>query len=346
MAQYGIGQTVIDLQLLQNGKWYRLQSQDITLTRETDSPSRLQTTILRDSISPENNDVLKLTIDNGHYMFMGRIINTEHSGDWAEVTAIDQLDRVARFETFHIYQDTRLSDLAALCIKDLGLAAQNPPHIMDSKILLPLRIEDNVPWLDVLLTARDTTKDMGGEKFHFWDDCANFCMHSEEWLSQRPFITITPSVIEDYTYSRSTENQYNEVTTFMGSTWDSNRKFFTAKDTGLVDKIGRINKNQSLQEGQDGQATAETKLRELVEEEVKLTISGCQGDPNVRGGTPMKVNFYDAEFIEREYIRGWFKVSSVTHHFKAGYHNMDMNLDLVKMLNDWDNHSPDWSYPK
>lgn len=341
MALFGIGKTHVSLKLYQNEKWYETVCQEITLTREPNVAAKLTTKIYRDAITAERGDLLRLTIDEQHHQFLGVITESEKSGPWCTVTAYDQLYYLNKSKIYYTYEAKTASQVLLSLRERLGLKMVDPPHVMNTEYVIPYRIEDGSTPLDILQTALDLTYANTGKKFYIWDDCGNLCLHSEQWLMQQANLLISMEYITDYSYREDMNDIITKVTIMSEVSKDDEttgekkgtRTFYTAEDAALANKYGTIEYSEKLSEGENGDVKAQTILKEHNSENQRLSISGCQGNIVVRGGTPLFVDFFSVD--NKEYIRGYFKTESVTHHIKAGHHTMDLDLSLIEMYNDW-----------
>lgn len=341
MAIFGIGKTKVSLKLYQRGTWYETVCQEITLTREPNVASKLTTKIYRDSISADEGDLLRLTIDEGHHQFLGVITDVDLSGPWCTVTAYDQIYYLNKSKIYYSYESKTASQVLLSLRQRLNLKMVDPPHVMDTEYVIPYRIEDGSTPLDIIQTALDITYANTGKKFYIWDDAGNLCLHSEEWLMQHANIIVSMAYIENYNYKKDFHDLVTKVTVMSEVQKDDEitgenkgeRTFYTAESTPLSELYGTIEYSDKLNDGENGNVKAQTILDERSKVNRRLSITGCQGDILVRGGTPVYVDFFSQD--NREYIRGFFKTESVTHHIKGGHHTMDLDLTIIEMYDNW-----------
>lgn len=350
MALTRIGAQDIVLKLLKTdtNKWYYAAVKDeITLTREPNVAAVLKCDIFRDEITAENGDVVKLILDQQHFQFLGVIKETEKDGPWCHITAYDQIEILNKSECHYTYENLTASQVVLYVAEANHLAIKNPPHVMDSKYQIPARVEDST-WLDVIHKAIELTAENTGLNYYLWDDCGNLCFHSEKWMAEQPHITISEGYLTGYNYGEDASDIFTQATA-VEEVNDSNeaeggRKETITKNDRLEKKYGTINKNIKVEEGENPAQLSQTALEQLQDISIKLSLTGVQGDIVVRGGTPVRVDFFSQD--NKEYIRGWFRVKSVTHHLAGGYHSMDLDCELIKMLNDWDDRNPAWDTGK
>lgn len=337
MALFGIGKTKVLLELIRDGTAYQTVCQDITITREPNVASRLTTKIYRDQITAECGDILRLTIDEQHHQFMGVITETNKSKEWCSVTAYDQIYYLNRNHIYYSYEEKTASEVLKEIVQKEELKMVDPSQVMDCSYVIPYRIEDNVTPLDIITTALDLEYKHTGVRFFLWDDCGNICLHTEEWLKDQPHIVISMGFIEDYNFGEDMNDIYTKITVVSQTNSDDEsegeRTFYTAEDEERKERYGLLEYPTTLGQDENGDELAQKLLEQYSKINQHLTISGCQGDIVVRGGTPVFVDFYGKD--NKEYIRGFFRTESVTHYIKAGHHTMDLSLSLIEMYDDW-----------
>lgn len=350
MALNPIGSQDIKVKLLKytTGKWYDCAVKDsVDITREPNVASVLSCEIYRDEITAERGDVIKFVLDGGHNQFLGQIRKTHKSGAWCSVTAYDQIHILNKSETSYVYENKTATEVVSYVAQANNLAMVNPPHLMDSEYQIPVRVEETT-WLDIIHKAIELTAQNANKYFYLWDDCGNICFHSQKWLAEHSHIIASGGYITDYGYDEDDTDIFTQVTAIeevnKSNEGEAEKKFTVVKNEGLEKIFGTINKNVNVQEGENPTVVAQNLLNEIDLTSVSLSVSGCQGDVTVRGGTPIRADFYSEDNME--YIRGWFRVESVKHHFQAGYHDMDLTCSLIKMVDNWDTRSPDWSFPE
>ena len=104
--------------------------------------------------------------------------------------------------------------------------------------------------------------------------------------------------------------------------WD-----YIEENKDLIASFGRIQYYEKAEKDEDGAKKAKSLYKELSQIKRTFTLSGVQGDVRVRGGSPYYVDFFNQD--RAEYIRGWYRVNSVTHHFKDSTYTMDMDVTLI-----------------
>lgn len=334
MAVYGIGKTRVDLKLIQKGKSYQAVCRDITVQREPGVASRLTTSIYRDAITAEVGDLLLLTIDDSHQMFKGIITETDKSGKWCQVTAYDQIYYLNKSHIYYSYEEKTASDVVSEIASREQLTLGD---VMSCSYTIPYRIEDNVTPLDIINTALELEYKNTGVRFFLWDDFGKLSLSTEEALQEKPKIVISMGFIEDYSYGEDMNDIYTKITVVSQVNSDDEsegeRTFFTAENSELEEKYGLLEYATTVDQDQNGDQIAQKLLEDYSNINRHLSIQKCQGDVEVRGGTPVFVDFYGKDNLE--YIRGFFRTESVTHSISEGHHTMDLDLSLIEMYDNW-----------
>lgn len=343
MAMYGVGNTHVQLMLQKaDGTQYLLAVDgDITVSRSPNAASSLSCTVLRNDseqglgLTPENGEAISLIIDEGHYMFWGYIFETRKHGYTVDITAYDQLAYLARNMDAQAYGTLTATELFTRIIQDNKLASKFT-DIMDTEYPIPDVVVNNAKYLDVLEDALNITFRNTGRRFYIRDAYNNLCLQDEELMAVTT-LEISPGTIEDYNYDENIGDLYNVIKIQSEQEKLADRSTTVVQNDDSVNRYGRLQYFEQVKEGENPQEVATKLLRDKEKVKISLTISGAQGEPRVWGGSPVFVDFYSQDWGEtREFIRGWFRTESVTHHIKSGYHSMDLELSLIEMYDNWD----------
>lgn len=312
----------------------------VTLTRDMNVASKLSCTIRRDAISPEKGDIIELLLDNKN-MFTGVIITTQKQPDWEVVEAYDSLWYLARSTAgTYNYQNQTASTLARMIAGSLNLN-NNRLVETDTGYKLPFHSEQNATYLDIIVNALEETKHATGIRWYIFDDNGALVIQETGWLSGQVNVHVFTSCIESYSFGEdlgkiTTEVQVNYQGKQSGlPDGDDVTLTVVARNPDQWKRYGRLVDVETAQQGENPQQKANQLIKERSEDIRTLSVTGCQGDPNVRGGSPIWVDLFDREY--QEYIRGWFRVDSVTHNFNGGFHTMDLETTLITMSSDWEN---------
>lgn len=355
MSLRSVGKDEYELYLVQGDKIYSVIVKDkITITREKNAASKLQCSIYRDSITAEVGDALAFTLDTQHHQFYGYIISTSKSGKWCDVVAYDQLYYMNRNKSRMSYENITASQVAERIVKDKGYGALDPPMFTDTKYLIPSRIEENVSDLTIITTALDLTYQNTGIRYYVWDDFGSLTISHDGDLAAYSNVYVTMKYIEDYSYEETLDDVYTasrveKTITDYGSrkAKDDNKttiETYTCRNEEFIKRFGFLEGFETADEKENGQNKAAELMTSHYPPNLTLNLTGVQGEITVRGGTPILVDFFTGD--QKEFIRGWYTVESVTHTIKEGYHTMDITASLLVPLHDWGNTDPNYySYP-
>lgn len=344
IALHGVGKSTYSLKIASkiNNKIYDVIAKDaIIIQRDINTASQLTATIRRNSttqgepFTPEWGDEVQFTLDEDHNQFKGYIRQTEKSGQWCNIVAYDQIWFMANHPIDYTYQDKRLDQVLLDLCDTYGIPVLDPEEFEDTQYVIPFRSETNVSLLDVIVTGAEITKDNTGIMYYLWDDFGSIRINSSEWLAAENWTIVAPGFIEDYKITESRENFRDHITVRKKDKESSEQILYEANNTELSQKYGIVSELVDLPEGiEDGQSYADQLLKTHETEPLRLSITKCQGDITVRGGTPLFVDFFSNDRLEN--IRGWFLVESVTHRIQRAHHTMDLTLKELQNFSNWD----------
>lgn len=349
MAKFGIGKTAVDVKVtacFDGSEHFVVVKDSVSITRSANEPSVLSCTILRDdTFSIQVGDAIEVFIDGEHHAFFGYVEEATYERQWADITAYDSLHFLQINETTQfIYEEMTATQVLTQIIRDNQLPEGQ--FLEDSIYVIPYRIEQNSKYLDVIRTALDLTIENTGEHFFVWDNAGGICISSEKSLADASYIRLSAGFIEDYSFKISLDGVYtaSKVTNGVAQEGEEARELeeFFAQDNELMNRYGFRQKSDTLNEGEDGQGKADQLLAANSHIDRKVSVSKAQGDITVRGGTPILVDFFTNDRCE--YIRGWFRVNSVTHNIEHAYHTMELDIEQITEITDWDNNCPDFSF--
>lgn len=342
MALYGVGNTKIQLMLQKaDGKQYLLAVDGaITVSRSPNSPSSLSCTCLRNNsegtvaITPENGEAIGLVIDDGHKMFWGYIFETRKKGQLIDIVAYDQLTYLAKNMDCQAYGDISASELYTRIIDDNKLKSQYS-NIMDTEYVIPCVVVNNAKYLDVMEDALNITFREKGRRFYMRDAYNDLCLQDEEMMAVTT-VELNHNTIQDYSYNESINDTYNVIKLQSEQENLADRTTTVVQNDESVNRFGRLQFFEQIKEGENADQVGSTLLKDKDQIAMSMSITGAQGDPRVWGGSPVFVDLYSNGWPDsREFIRGWFRTESVTHHLESGLHTMDLELSLIEMYDNW-----------
>lgn len=100
-----------------------------------------------------------------------------------------------------------------------------------------------------------------------------------------------------------------------------------------IDKYGYHVYRDTLEEGENPDNKVETLYEQHCMPERTINLNKVFGEPNVRGGSVILIDFFTND--RKEYIRGWFRVDSVSHSINEGTYTMDIQATLIHMFDNY-----------
>lgn len=340
MALIGIGQNRLDIRLgRRDGKVYSLAVVgDVTVTRSVNSAACMKLTVLRDEITPEKGEFIAFRLDEEHDFFYGTIEETAKSKNLVDLTCYDQMYFLANNTYTQNYGTLKANELIVRMADDFGFTMVDPPNVADTEYPIVNVIIQNQNLLDILVDALNITYRNTGKKFYIYDYFNNLCLDkgdNDETLKVDTCI-VTPETCENYNYKETLDGFYNKITVQTKEENQADRKTVIAEDKDSIARYGVREFYSQVDDGENIDNVAQTLLEDKDFLHYSLSVTGQIGDPRILGGSSIYVDFYGSRYQVREYIRGWFRVDSVTHKFSNATHLMDLELTLLQMDDNWE----------
>ncbi len=141
-------------------------------------------------------------------------------------------------------------------------------------------------------------------------------------------IMIDDKTAQDYDYKVSIDsNTYNQIKLYCDNNDTKQREIYMTKHTENINKWGILQKDESIDQGVDGQAIAETYLTLYNRPSRILSIKDAFGDIRVRAGCLIPV-FLD---IKDMGVKNYLVIESAAHKIDEGVHTMDLTLRGAKI---------------
>lgn len=293
--------------------------EDITLTRtRKGSPSKLEFTVLQSpNLKFEEGNAVCMTVD-GEKAFYGFVFSkSRKSNGEIEVTAYDQLRYLKNKETY-TYTSKTAGDVIRMIANDFNL---NVGSLANTNYRIPQRAEDNQSLFDIIGNALDITMQMTKEMYVLYDDYGKLTL--KNIADMKTNLLITDDTAEDYSYESSIDDDtYNVVKLYYEDSETKARKIFQTQDSSNINKWGKLQYSESIQDASTGAAKAEALLKLYNRKTRDLSIDGAFGRIDIRGGSMVvvKLTFDDAS------LSNYMIVDEVKHKFKEGQHTMDLKL--------------------
>lgn len=281
------------------------------------SPGKMILTVLEEnSLTFREGDVVRLKI-NGKNFFFGYIFIIDRAGqNQYKLTCYDGLRYLKSDDIFKMKKQTYTKALKTV-LKRYGLKQGT---IANTKYVRKAKVFNGCVW-DMLDDYRKKTKESTGIQYILYADFNKICLQPQSKLKTN--YIITESQLEDFSYTSSIDDKvYTVVKMYKGS--GKKMKIYTKTGTSAKKKYGRLTyvKKTKLK----SKAKIKKKLKAILEAHdsprKKVTLNNVFGLTDIRAGSQVKVDVTEGGLhINRKMV-----VDTVTHHFRAGRHTMDLNV--------------------
>lgn len=322
------------LQKADGGMWDMAMVGDASISMTKNAATTFNLKLYRDEVTSENYETLVLLIDGTPFIW-GYVVKTSKSQKFVSVSAIDQIHYLAKNSRTQNYGELTASDFIKRLLDDLG--AVTVGDIEDTGFKLPEIIMQATVALDAIVDAINKTFEGSGKKFFLYDDCHKLCLSSQESLRvPESELNITHANCKSYTYDEDATDVYTAVKGTTQTEKEDENKSVVKRNEEAIERYGLMQKEITVQDGANLDTAVENTLSSNSNVKIALSATVLTGSTQVRAGSLVHVDFYtNGEADQREFIKGWFQVDSVTHKLSLGIHEMDLNLSLVEMEADW-----------
>ncbi len=276
-------------------------------------------------------DIVTFTSDTirpygvGHRVFFGYVfsIRPNKNGE-IDVTAYDQIRYLQNTDSC-VYDNKKLSELVQIFCDQSGIKYGST--IVDTGYIIPNRVEDNQSYIDMINNANKLTTGNTGKEFVLWDDYGEIALVDRSFL--KIDLLVNKDTAQDFSYESSIDGETFNQIKLVRENDDKTREVFVKSDPGTIGQWGLLQKTESLNKDENGDAKAQQILSQYNKKARTLSISGVFGDIRVRGGTILYVQLDTADLGESMFgytISSWMQVESVTHNFEGGFHTMDLQM--------------------
>ena len=282
------------------------------------APGRLAFQVVRDTVTSfheGDNVILRL---GAQVLFSGFVFTKRRQfGGVITVTAYDQIRYLKNRDTY-AYENITAAGLVRQIAEDWGLICG---EIAETGYLLPGRVENGRPLLDMIQTALDITMAQTGHLFVLYDEAGALKLTHVENMALDALVHEGSMGNFDYTSSIDRDS-YSAVRLYRQSAGEGEAVFYGARREDLVGHWGILRYFGRLEEDADGTETAEGLLRLYGQKSRRLRIVDAAGDRRVRGGSMLPVELYLGDLIVGEFLI----VERVVHRFLEDGHTMELNL--------------------
>lgn len=282
-----------------------------------DGCSKLEFSYIDDDLVIKNGNVVRLKYD-GANIFYGYVFKASRGkSKEITVTAYDQLRYCKAKDTIVVKNDT----ITTLVNKMCNYFNLRKGVLTDTKYKLPVSVQDDKTWLDIIYTAIEDTLTNTGRWYCLRDEFGYIAIRDLQEL-QLDLILGDESLAYDFEYEKSIdEDFYNQIKIVSDNESTGKRDVYITKDSGSITKYGLLQYFEVLDKNYNpSQAKAKADaLLQLYNREVETLELKCLGDVRVRAGS----SFYGQ--IEDIGLNKRLIVKSVTHEF-IPVHSMSLEV--------------------
>jgi len=284
-----------------------------------DGCSKLEFSYIDDDLIIKNGSVVRFKYDNAN-IFYGYVFKvSRNKGKEITVTAYDQLRYCKAKDTIVVKNDT----ITTLVNKMCNYFNLRKGMLTDTKYKLPVSVQDDKTWLDIIYTAIEDTLTNTGKWYCLRDEFGSIAIRDIEDLTLS-LILGDESFAYDYGYEKSIDDDfYNQIKIVTDNEKTGKRDVYIAKDSNSIEKYGLLQYFEVLDKNTNpSQAKSKADmLLKLYNREVETLEISCLGDVRVRAGN----SFYGR--IEDIGLNKRLIVKSVTHEF-VPVHTMSLEVML------------------
>ncbi|RKD32159.1 XkdQ/YqbQ family protein [Lacrimispora algidixylanolytica] len=286
-------------------------------TQRKGQPGKCTFTLIPDNILKiEEGNALRLDVD-GTPVFFGFIFERSWNSDGlVKVSAYDQLRYLKNKDSYN-YVDLTAGEVIKMIAGDYNLEVGELEDTGEKII----RNEKDKTLFDIITTNMDIAMMHKKKIFVFYDNAGKLTLKDAENMKLN--VVIDNKTALDYDYKISIDsNTYNQIKLYREDKNTKKREVFLTKSSENINKWGILQKDESIDEGVDGQSIADNYLNIYNRPSKSLSIKDAFGDIQVRAGCILPVILDTKDTVLKNYLL----VESVTHKIDTGTHTMDLTL--------------------
>jgi hypothetical protein len=238
------------------------------------------------------------------------------------VTAYDQLRYLKNKDTV-CYEKKTASKLIKSLASDYGLKTGT---LEDTKYTIASRIEENTSLFEMISNALDLTLTNTGKLYVLYDDYGKIVLKNISSMkvgSKKAYLMVDEETAENFDYASSIDDStYNKIKLTYDNEDTGKRDVYIAKDSSNINNWGVLQYFDTLQDGENGQAKADSLLSLYNKKTRSLKLSKVLGDNRVRAGSMIIVVLDLGDTT----LKNWMLVEKCTHTYKDNEHWMDLTL--------------------
>lgn len=291
---------------------------DIVWTTERKGqPGKLTFSVYNDGLlKVDEGDHISFKI-NGKNVFYGFVFKRSWNKDKIiSITAYDQLRYLKNKDTYR-YENKTATEVIKMIAEDFML---NVGTLEDTGFKIKKRVEDGETLFDIILNALDLTLENKKKLYVLYDDFGKLTLKDIE--SMRVNLLIDEVSGENYNFSSSIDNSYNQIKVVYDNETTGKREIYMTKDSSNINRWGLLQYFDTIDEKVNGQAMVDALIELYNKKENNLTLNNIVGDIRVRAGTSVLVQLDLVDFK----LQHWMLVEKANHRFKKDEHLMDLTL--------------------
>lgn len=284
-----------------------------------DGCSKLEFSYIDGNLDIQNGSVVRFKF-NGANIFYGYVFkHGQNKQKENTVTAYDQLRYCKAKDTIVVKNDT----ITTLVNKMCNYFNLRKEVLTDTKYKLPVSVQDDKTWLDIIYTAIEDTLTNTGRWYCLRDEFGSIAVRDLQDL-QLALVLGDESFAYDYEYEKSIDDEfYNQIKIVSDNEETAERDVYIAKNSGSIAKYGLLQYFEVLDKNYNPSQAKEKAdaLLQLYNREVETLELSCLGDVRVRAGSSFYGQIEDIRLNKRLIVK------SVTHKF-IPVHTMSLEVML------------------
>jgi hypothetical protein len=283
-----------------------------------DGCSKLEFSYIDDDLKIRNGSVIRFVNDD--VKFYGYVFKHGHNKKKEiTITAYDQLRYAKAKDTIVCKNDT----VSTLTNKMCNYFSLRKGTLSDTKYILPVSVQDDKTWLDIIYGAISDTLTNKGKWYTLRDEYGSVALRDLDDL-KLDLVLGDESLCYDYEYSKSIDdNFYNVIKLVSDNETTGKRDVYITKDSSSISSFGLLQYFEVLDKnGNPAQAKSKADmLLKLYNRETETLTLNCLGDSRVRAGSSFYGSIEDIALNKRLIVR------SVTHEFLP-VHTMQIEVAI------------------
>ena len=241
-----------------------------------DGCSKLEFSYIDDDLVIKNGNVVRFKYNDAN-IFYGFVFKvSRNKGKEITVTAYDQLRYCKAKDTIVVKNDTVTTLVNKMC----NYFNLRKGVLTDTKYKLPVSVQDDKTWLDIIYTAIEDTLTYTGRWYCLRDEFGSIALRDLENLTLN-LILGDESLAYDYEYEKSIDDDfYNQIKLVSDNETTGKRDVYITKDSGSIAKYGLLQYFEVLDKNYNpsqAKVKADALLR-LYNREVETLELKCLGD--------------------------------------------------------------------